>query len=341
MRKMTRRSALVASVALMTVVAWAAAPAARGEVKVEKIQYLNLPNCYRLSNGTVEVVVTTDAGPRVIRYAFVKDGENILAELPDLTVKTELGEWKPLGGHRLWSAPEAWPRSYAPDSAPVEYRMEGANAVRLSQPVEDKTGMQKEMIVALESDGNGVTITHRLTNRNFWAVDVACWALTIMSGGGTTIIPQEPYVSHDDNLNGLLPARRLVLWSFTDMTDPRWSFGKQYIRLKTDENIKEAQKIGVTNKRGWAAYHRKDTLFVKRFPYDSGAAYPDQGCNNEAYTAANFMELETLAPMRHLNWGESAEHIERWNLFRNVDIGATESTVDAALQPLISSLLAK
>ncbi len=324
---------LVAGIALMP-------GAARGEVKVEKVQYLSLPNCYKLSNGTVEVIVTTDAGPRVIRYGF-PGGDNAFAEIPETTVKTELGEWKPLGGHRLWTAPEAWPRSYAPDSNPVEFKMEGANSVRLIQPVEEKTGIQKEMIVSLDSEGTGVTVTHRLTNRNLWAVDTACWALSIMNGGGTTIIPQEPFASHDDVQNGLLPARRLVLWPFTDMTDPRWTFGKQYIRLKTDEAIKEAQKIGCANKRGWAAYHRKDTLFVKRFPYIDGSTYPDQGCNNETYTAAAFMELETLAPMRHLNWGESAEHVERWSLFKNVDIGSTEATLDAALQPLISPLLGK
>lgn len=327
--------ALVVSICLTK-----AAATARGEVKVEKVAYLNLPNCYKLSNGTVELIVTTDVGPRIIRYGF-KGEDNMFAEIPDTTVKTDFGEWKPLGGHRLWSAPEAWPRSYVPDNSPIELKQEGANTIRLSQPVEAQTGMQKEMVITLEPDGTGVSITHRLTNRSLWAVDVACWALTIMQGGGTTIIPQEPYISHDDNMNGLLPARALVLWPFTDMTDTRWTFGKKYIRLKTDETIKEAQKLGIANKQEWAAYHRGTTLFVKRFPYLKGMTYPDSGCNNETYTAAAFMELETLGPMRHLNWGESTEHVERWNLFKNVDIGATEATLDAAVSPLVSGLTVK
>src|SRR5436305_1369773 len=104
MRKFRRRAAgfVMAAIASVTL----ASVSARGEVKVEKVQYLNLPNCYKLSNGTVEVIVTTDAGPRVIRYAFA-GGDNAFAEIPEAMVKTELGEWKPLGGHRLWSAPEA------------------------------------------------------------------------------------------------------------------------------------------------------------------------------------------------------------------------------------------
>jgi hypothetical protein len=321
--------------ALLALGALASVTPVRGEVKVEKVAYMNLPNCYKLSNGTVEVIVTTDAGPRVIRYGFPGQ-DNTFAELPDAVVKTELGEWKPLGGHRLWSAPEAWPRSYAPDAGPLEFKQEGANTVHMTLPADAKTGIQKDMIVTLDSEGTGVTVVHKLTNRNMFAVDMAPWGLSIMNGGGVTIIPQEPFITHDDVQNGLLPARPLVLWPFTDMTDPRWTFGKSYLRLKTDENIKEAQKIGVANKQGWAGYVRNKLLFVKRFPYLEGQHYPDMGCNNETYTAGSFMELETLAPMRHLNWGEAAEHTEKWRLYKDVDIGTTEATLDAAITPLIA-----
>src|SRR5437660_1282782 len=36
------------------------------EGRMERIAYLGLPNCYRLANDECEVVVTTDAGPRII-----------------------------------------------------------------------------------------------------------------------------------------------------------------------------------------------------------------------------------------------------------------------------------
>jgi hypothetical protein len=309
-----------------------------GEVKVEKIAYFNQPNCYKLSNGAVEVIVTTDIGPRIIRYGFPGE-DNILAELPGGSpLKTELGEWKSWGGHRLWTAPEAMPRSYSPDSSPVEYRIEGNNKIHLIQPVEPKTGIQKEITVTLDDNGSGVTLHHKITNRNLWAIDVAPWALTIMNGGGVAILPQEPYRSHDEYL---LPARPLVLWHYTDLSDPRWAIGKKYIRLKTDAARKEPQKLGIANKQGWAAYHRKGTLFVKRFPYKESATYTDYGSNNETYTSASFIEVETLAPMHHLKPGESAEHVERWYLFRNVDVGTTEATVDAAIRPLIAQTVGK
>jgi len=300
---------------------------------LEKVSYLELPNCYKLSNGTAEVIVTSDVGPRVIRYAFA-GAENMLGEVPEATMTTELGDFKAWGGHRLWLAPEAKPRSYAPDNAPLEVSLEGERAIRLTAPVERATGVQKEMFIALDAQGSGVNVRHRVTNHNLWAIDAALWGLTIMRGGGTVIFPQEPYRSWDDYL---LPARPLVLWHYTDLTDARWSLGKKYIRLSTDENAAHPQKIGLMNKQGWGAYQLGDTLFIKRFAYEEGANYPDYGCNCETYTAGTFIEVESLSPMHRLEPGASIEHLERWSLFRDVEIGATEDALDAAINPLIAA----
>lgn len=305
------------------------------QVKIERIAYFNQPNCYKLSNGTVEVVVTTDIGPRIIRYGF-QGADNIFAELPGLSVKTELGEWKPWGGHRLWHAPEAMPRSYSPDNTPITFKIEG-NTIRLIQPIELKTGIEKEMNVTLSPDGSTVTVLHKLTNRNLWSIDVAAWAMSIMNSGGVTILPQEPYRSHDDYL---LPARPLVLWHYTDLSDPRWTIGQKYIRLRMNEKMPGSQKVGILNKQGWAAYLRNTTLFVKRFAYKEGATYPDYNSNCETYTAGSFMEVETLGHMQHLEAGETAEHVERWYLFRSDKLGASvdgnEAALEAALKPFIA-----
>lgn len=302
---------------------------AEAQVQVERVTCLDQPECIRLSNGTVEVVVTTRVGPRIIRYAFV-GGENLLAELPDMRVQTDLGEWKPWGGHRLWTAPEHMPRSYAPDNGPVEATVDGGT-VTLVQPVEAQTGMQKTLTVTLAPSGTEVVVGHRLTNRGLWRVPVAPWALTIMNTGGTVIIPQEPYASHDDDL---LPARAMTLWSYTDLSDPRWRIGPKFIRLSTDASREGSQKIGVSNRRGWAAYARQGTLFVKRYAWQEGATYPDFGVNTETYTAGSFIELETLGPIVELEPGASTEHEERWSLHRDVDVSGDDEAVGRAMEKL-------
>lgn len=317
---------------MFAVAAVAISCTARAEVKVEKVPYMNLPNCYKLSNGTVEAIVTTDVGPRIIRYGFV-GGKSMLAEMPDDKVTTEWGDWKPLGGHRLWHAPEVKPRSYSPDNDPVKVEVVGTNAIQLTQKVEPNTGIQKEIVVTLDESGSALTVLHRLSNKGVWAVDLAPWGLTIMAGGGVTIIPQEPYKSHDDYV---LPARPMVMWHYTDLSDIRWTIGKKFIRLRTDASLTFAQKVGVMNKQGWAAYLLDGQLFVKRFPCVEGATYPDNGCNFETFTKGTFMEVESVGPMAKVEPGASVEHVERWFLFRGVDAGASEATLDAAITPIIS-----
>jgi hypothetical protein len=252
-----------------------------------------------------------------------------LGEVPETVIKTELGDWKPWGGHRLWTAPEANPRSYVPDNSPLEYELDGEHSIRLTQSTEPQTGIQKEMTVTLEATGAGLIVHHKITNRGLWSIDVALWALTIMNGGGTAIFPQEPYRSWDDYL---LAARPLVLWHYTDLSDARWAIGKKYIQLKTDAEVEAPQKMGIANKQGWAAYHRNRTLFVKRFSYQEDANYPDYGSNNETYTAGSFIEIESLGPIGRLEPGAAATHVERWSLYNDVELDASEESIDRALK---------
>lgn len=307
-------------------------------IKIEKVEYSIYGTCYKLSNGTVDLLVTADLGPRVIYYGFTGE-TNILAELgPDYVVKTELGEWHHWGGHRLWHAPEVLPRSYVPDNDPIEAEMIGKSTIRVAPALESATNIKKEMYISLDREGTGVTITHTLKNKGPWPIELAPWALTIMNGGGVTIFPQEPFVSHDEKL---LPVRSMTLWGFTDMSDPRWTFGKKYIQLRTDEKLADPQKIGVANKQGWAAYLREGTLFVKRFHYEEGAAYPDYGCNFETYTEGSFMEVETLGPLTKLEPKDTATHVEHWHLFNGVDAGKDEKTLDKAISQLVASTVVK
>ncbi|MDH7600987.1 MAG: hypothetical protein QHI38_02460 [Armatimonadota bacterium] len=303
-------------------------------VKIENTKYSQYGNVVKLTNGIVDVMVTTDFGPRIIYYGFC-GGPNILGELPKTeAVKTEFGEWHPYGGHRLWAAPEAMPRSYWPDNDPVQVEVMGDSSVKLTPPLEKGTGIQKRITVTMSRTGTGVTVLHEITNKNVWPVELACWALTIMNGGGTTIFPQEPFKPHGEVL---LPARPLALWNYTDMTDPRWTFGKKFVLLRTDAARDFPQKIGAAVKAGWAAYLREGILFIKRFPYHEGASYPDFGCNFETFTKGTFMEVESLGPLVKLEPDKTVTHVEKWFLFKDCKAGDSEESLSAAIEPLLES----
>jgi len=279
---------------------------------MEKIQYRDLENCVRLTNGTIEVVVATGVGPRILAYNFVGDA-NVLGWHPGAAVQSELGEYRIYGGHRLWIAPEIMPKTYAPDSAPVEYFFDQAeNSMRLVQSVESISQTQKEMTIKLENAGAGVSINHKITNVGSAQIELAAWALTIMRGGGVCEIPNEPFAPYGSET--LLPVRNLTVWAYTDLSDSRWSLNRELIRLQVDETKLEPQKIGVLNKQGWIRYRLEDVEFTKYFDFHENAFYPDMNSNTELYTAGSFVELETLAPLQKLKSGESTEHVERWQL---------------------------
>jgi hypothetical protein len=98
------------------------------QVRVDKTTWQG-HDALKLSNGTVELVVTTGIGPRIIRYAFV-GGENVLAELADTpATKTALGDWKPWGARQWSSAGAGQRKSRDADTAP-RCRRHGQTDVR-------------------------------------------------------------------------------------------------------------------------------------------------------------------------------------------------------------------
>ncbi len=298
---------------------------------VERTAYGGWENCYRITNGLVEVVVTADVGPRVIRFGFV-GGPNEFAEFAEQLGKVGGEEWRIYGGHRLWHAPEAKPRTYYPDNEPVEVHVLDEFSLLVVQPTEQWTGVQKSLQITLHPTEAQGTVLHRLTNRNLWTIELAPWALSVMAKGGRAVLPQPPFIPHEEKL---LPARPIVQWHYTDMTDPRWTFGKRYIILRQDPTRSNPQKLGIANPDGWAAYINGDRVFLKRFQHIEGATYPDFGCSTEVFTNADMLEVETLGPLTPLQPDETVEHEERWFLFRNIAVGETEDEIAQALEPLL------
>lgn len=286
----------------------------------------------RLTNGTIDTVTLTAVGPRVIRYGFV-DGPNAFHIVPKDRGQTGGDEFRCYGGHRLWLAPEAMPRSYFPDNSPVETVEAGDKVVRLANATEPLTGVSKEIEIKIASEGPAVMVTHRLTNNNIWPVTLAPWALTVVANGGYAVLPQEPYVSHDDEL---LPARPLVLWKFTDMSDPRWRWGRKYITLRQDDAGSTPQKVGAFVSHGWGAHVTPTQVFVKLIPTGGRPAeYPDEGSNFEAYTEGAFQELETLGRICTLEPGETTDHREFWYLARTAGIPDNDDALDEMLMPIV------
>ena len=297
---------------------------------MEKISYKGWENCYRLANRQVDLVITGDVGPRIIRFGFVGQ-HNEFKEFEEMMGQTGGDEWRIYGGHRLWHAPEEKPRSYIPDNSPIEVKETGGT-VHIVQPVEAATGIQKEIDICLDPDQPKVELVHRLINRNLWAVELAPWALSVMAPGGVAILPIPPRGSHETNL---LPSHTMTFWAYTDMADPRWTWGRRCILLRQEVNCPGPQRIGLMVPQGWAAYARLNHLFVKKFTFFPGETYPDAGCSVESFTNSDFLEVETVGPMIKLQPGQAVEHGETWQLFDQAPAPQNEADVLGKIFPLI------
>jgi len=279
----------------------------------------------RLTDGVIELDVTTDFGPRIIRYGFV-GGQNLMLTIPAELETSGEPDFKCRGGHRLWVAPEMMPATYYPDNVPVMVEPWESGLVATA-PVES-VGLQKQMTIELQGEGC-VHITHRLWNRGDWPIEVSIWALTMMAPGGLGIAGFPPRGTHPEML---APTNPLIMWAFSDFTDERLKITKKYLTLRQDRAIARPNKFGLWSRDTWGAYLLNGELFVKRTQADVDWRYPDFGASFEMWVNGDTLELETLSPLRTLVPGDSMMHYEDWSLLRPAKLDTvSDDAIDRVL----------
>jgi hypothetical protein len=260
----------------------------------------------------------------------VKGGENLFAVLPNepLDYPGE-GIFYLYGGHRLWYAPEDPHRTYIPDNEPVEVA-NVPGGIRVTQPVEEKTGICKSMTITLPDENALVVVDHCLKNLGRMPFELAPWAITKLKTGGVAILPQ---VSATVDEHGVLPNRRIVLWPYTQVNSSHITWGDRFIFVQA--NMQEgALKLGFPNPLGWLGYVLGNTLFVKGVEYQSDEFYYDQGSSSECYCNPRLLELETLGPRTCISPGEAVTHRETWSLFTPIDFTLDEDAVMLLVESL-------
>ncbi len=265
-----------------------------------------------LENQFLRLEALTDA-PRIVRFQ-PRGHQNLFADLGRYSVPTPLGDFFFRGGHRLWHAPEAMPRTYVPEegaqTSPIP------NGLRIEQPAEPGTNIAKSLEIRLNPHHPQVIIQHELRNDGLWQVELAPWALTMFRQGGMAIFPQP---AGNIDAAGLLPNRQLAFWPYTQINDPRLKLRDDFILLAAHSALPPV-KFGYFNPAGWQAYYLEGLLFVKHFDPRPGAPFPDGGCNTESYCNHQFIELESLGPLTRLQPGETILHIETWEVYDHLDL---------------------
>ena len=283
----------------------------------EIVSFGGWENNLAIANDHCELLITLDVGPRILSFAL-NGKPNVFKVFKDQTGTSGEDLWMSRGGHRLWLAPESFPKSYFPDNEPVDYALYPNGGAIITAPEEMPQGFVKELDITLAPDAPRVRIAHRLTSIVDEAQTVSAWALSVMAPGGVAIVPQPPARPHPGLGPGdFAPNRRLIAWPFTNLSDPRFHLGAKYSTVAHDAK-RGPTKIGFGHPMPWAGYHNGDTLFVKRFEHDSNATYPDMGSNVEIFADEEILEVETLSPLVTLAPGGVVEWVEEWELFANV-----------------------
>lgn len=280
-------------------------------------EYSTFGKCVCIDNGAMELYVTVDVGPRIIKLNL-KGKENMMFNDTELAIgntkpclEAMFGKgkaWKIYGGHRFWVSPEKLPETYYPDNDPVAYEIND-NVFTFYAPKQIFTGWQETMIVTVDENEAKAEVKHVLVNMSDRTQTGSIWGLNVTDKGGKAFVKQAAEET------GLLSNRNLILWPYNVMTDKRFFMDDEFVGLAQDENAEKAFKIGTNNTPGVALCVNHGTAFRILWDYVHGSEYPDNGCSCEMYSCSNFLEVETLSPLYTLKPGESCEHIEKWELY--------------------------
>lgn len=306
---------------------------------IERVEYRGWKNNLRIANGSFELIVTLDVGPRVIAYRK-QGGFNVMKNYDEMMGGTGEAEWQIRGGHRFWLAPEDLTRTYFPDNNPVSSVELTPLSARFVPPPERQYGVQKEMELTLSETGSKIEVKLMVTNIGNEPTELAPWGPTVMAPGGIEILPLPPKFNHPGHPTrakspaDFAPTLKIIPWQYFDFTDSRWTFGSRYIFLRQDKT-KGPTKIGLGHPVPYVAYWNQGTLFVKRFTHVEGANYPDLGTSYQTFSNEDMLEMETVGVLTTLWPSQQASLVETWELFTDIPEIRTEEDADKILTPLL------
>src|SRR5690606_20850997 len=236
----------------------------------------------RVAVGDYDVTIPTSYGPRLLDLSW-QSRPSLFARLDDSHGLDggPAGRYRFRGGHRLWAGPETADITYAADDDPCEVS-EAEGTVSVTGPV-DAAGLRKSLAVR-EADDR-LVVDHVLANEGTEARRGAPWAITQLHLGGSASLHLGARGQSSPRA-----GRRLVLWPYTDLTDPRleWRSSAAVVRGAPGPPL----KLGSGPAPRRLGYLLDGQLFVKELPdARDDARYADRGAVAQVYCNDAFIEL--------------------------------------------------
>ena len=291
------------------------------DISTLEINYKDYGKCLKITNNVVEIIVTIEYGPRIIKYGYV-NGMNHFAECVGNKIATSHGDYYIIGGHRFWHLPENRDRTCIPDNKKVKYESI-FNGVRFIQEFEKWTQVQKIIEITFDENSTKLFVLHKIISLNAFDINISISGISSMDRGGIEIIPLEK------RKEGINPNKSFVFWPYSNIKDSRVYFGDKYVAMKVNEDIFENFKIGFNTSLNYALYYNQNEMFVKEFnKIKSNFIYPDMGCIYESYITNNYIEMQTNSPIFVLETNKIIEHMEIWSLYKNISLDSIDDFIE-------------
>jgi hypothetical protein len=280
------------------------------QVTVEKIDYEGWAGSYRITNGTVDLVVVPQVG-RVMRYGYV-DGPNLLWENEALLGKAfpaDARTYRAYGGDKMWVAPQSlwnWPPDPAIDGSP--WKVEPTpNGVRMTSSLGSKVKVSFRRDISLAPVGTGVTFTNAMTNRGP-RQPLAIWQVTQLNNPDAVTMQVEVTREQPAGWHGY----------GNDVLDSQFeSLRNNTLTLK--RNPQHDRKFGARSLAGVLSAAFGATRMYSESKAYARNVYPDRNSAQQVYLAADpdkYVELEHVGPLTRMESNETVLQTVKWRLER-------------------------
>ncbi len=301
---------------------------------MKRLAYKGWQNCYQIESGESRMIASADIGPRIVHLSR-GNGENLLKLFEEQIGKIGGNEWRLVGGHRVWYAPEDPVMSYIPDNDAVEVEVQSDDAICFKVSLAPE--VEKSITMRVATKGLGFEIVNSIKNLGTKCFRTASWGITTFEPGGVGFMS----ISKASNPSQALCANAQInLWDYTNLGDSAFVWHSDWVEVHQDRAVTK-QKIGTFLIEPWLAYRLGDSLIVKTFDFgkESHAAceFPDQGSNVELYFDSYMLELEGLSPWTNLKPGETVSHTEKLQVIAVEQECSSEKVIEL-VKDLISPL---
>lgn len=273
-------------------------------------------SCIRISNDTIELIVTVDKGPRIVYLGFVGE-DNLLYNDATLKYRFLNNEISQIcgqtayhylyGGHRFYLSPSHLEQARYPDNDTVLYSIDD-DGITFQSQTQITSEMQLSCKIMLSETDADFMVVHTAVNHSAETKHAALCTTTMVDPKGYVILPQ------NDGSDIFIANRVYVCWPFTRLHDSRLSMHDRFMTVQQDPAVNYPFKIGYNNTQGLISYVTGNTVLSKRYVHDLQAVYPDNGASTQIYCCKDFLELTAQSPMYRISPEETIKHVENFSL---------------------------